>query len=164
MPKIINLIGQKFGRLKVINFYQTNKNGKRCWLCLCDCGQKRTIIGSNLLNGNTRSCGCFQIEKVTGKQNPLWKGDELGYDALHDWLHLHFGYPPICENCGKIGSRINGLWTIQWAKLKGKKYIRKRKYFWGLCVRCHHLYDYNESESGIGLGTINPSKLDFSVK
>ena len=29
------------------------------WECLCDCGKKIVVSGTNLRSGNTRSCGCL---------------------------------------------------------------------------------------------------------
>jgi len=58
-----NLVGQTFGRLKVI------KRGKHpsssiYWRCLCDpilggCGNFTTVRASHLRSGHTSSCGCF---------------------------------------------------------------------------------------------------------
>lgn len=56
------LEGQKFGKLTVLRRVgtQTQANGdkKSLWLCECECGTKVEVIGKNLLNGNTQSCGC----------------------------------------------------------------------------------------------------------
>lgn len=64
MKKIIDLTGQKFGRLHVVGIY-----GKRghawLWKCLCDCGNERVVLGASLKNGKTRSCGCLQKEITT---------------------------------------------------------------------------------------------------
>lgn len=27
------------------------------WLCRCECGKEKVVLGSNLLNGSTKSCG-----------------------------------------------------------------------------------------------------------
>ncbi len=64
MPKVIDLIGQKFGRLEVIQRVDNNKWGSSRWLCNCDCGQETITLGNGLLSGNTQSCGCFQKEKT----------------------------------------------------------------------------------------------------
>jgi len=63
----MDLIGQKFGRLKVLKRVENNKWGHICWLCQCDCSDKKKIIVSsnNLRRDHTKSCGCLQKEKVT---------------------------------------------------------------------------------------------------
>ena len=38
--------------------------------------------------------------KKTGDSNPKWKGDNVGYDALHDWVHRHKDFSGECEICG----------------------------------------------------------------
>lgn len=63
--KRIDISGQVFGRLRVIRYYGTNKNGKALWECLCDCGKTTICIGENLKNGVTRSCGCLRKEIET---------------------------------------------------------------------------------------------------
>lgn len=62
MRKLLDLIGKKFGRLVVIRQENSNQNKKSRWLCKCDCGKKTIIIGSNLKNGHTQSCGCLHIK------------------------------------------------------------------------------------------------------
>lgn len=62
MPKLIDLTGQKFGRLTVIEKVQ-NQNNKVCWKCICDCGQIVTRQGASLRSGRTLSCGCLKDEK-----------------------------------------------------------------------------------------------------
>lgn len=54
-----NLIGQKFGSLTVLE-RDNNFIGKSAkWICQCDCGKIKTAIGSHLINGHTKSCGCL---------------------------------------------------------------------------------------------------------
>ena len=62
MGKRIDLTGQTFGRLTVIEENGKNKNGSIKWRCKCECGNEVTVIGTNLRNGNTTSCGCLQKE------------------------------------------------------------------------------------------------------
>jgi hypothetical protein len=70
--KAKDLRGQVFGRLTVL--YRTKgRNGKGAyWKCLCECGNTKEIIGSNLIRGHTLSCGCYKKEKssndLTGKR------------------------------------------------------------------------------------------------
>jgi len=38
---------------------------------------------------------------VINEKNPNWKGDEAGYNALHDWVRRHKPKPELCEICKK---------------------------------------------------------------
>jgi hypothetical protein len=58
--KIIDLTGQRFGRLQVLSF-AGNINKGSLWLCKCDCGNKKIIRATNLKQG-TQSCGCLLLE------------------------------------------------------------------------------------------------------
>lgn len=71
MPVQLELLGERFGRLTVIEGPGFNNHGKTVWRCLCDCGNLTITVGSRLNNGATRSCGCLQREAVqkTGKKN-----------------------------------------------------------------------------------------------
>jgi len=60
---VLKLNGQKFGRLLVLSFAYMNRKHSY-WNCLCDCGKNAVVIGSNLKNGTTQSCGCLRIEKL----------------------------------------------------------------------------------------------------
>ena len=56
------LIGQRFGRLTVIERAENDKNGQARWKCHCDCGNDIVILGCSLLAGRTKSCGCLHRE------------------------------------------------------------------------------------------------------
>lgn len=67
-----------------------------------------------------------------------WKGDDVGYDGLHDWVEKHLGKPKKCEFCGTTESRI-----FQWSNKSGK-YKRELSDWQRLCVKCHVNYDYEQ--------------------
>ena len=61
MGNVKNETGNRYGRLTVIK--EADRSNKRArWLCQCDCGNKVVVIGKNLRNGNTKSCGCLNRE------------------------------------------------------------------------------------------------------
>lgn len=67
MTKRIDLIGQRFGRLTVVEEIQAPKKSYslRLFVCKCDCGAiTNPIDGRNLTRGHTTSCGCRQKERV----------------------------------------------------------------------------------------------------
>jgi hypothetical protein len=65
--EIIDLTGQRFGKLVAIKHVIRPKNVKAgtYWLCKCDCGNEKAINACHLRNGNTQSCGCLQKEMVS---------------------------------------------------------------------------------------------------
>ena len=58
MPNLIDLSGQRFGRLTVTE-RTVSKNGVAMWLCMCDCGNDVVASSINLRRGATKSCGCL---------------------------------------------------------------------------------------------------------
>lgn len=62
MSKVNDLTGKKFGRLTVIKRCGSNKNRRALWLCQCDCGNTKIILGNSLLSKSTLSCGCYNKE------------------------------------------------------------------------------------------------------
>lgn len=64
MSKIKDLTGKKFGRLTVLKHCGSNKYGRSLWLCQCECGNKKIILGNSLLSKLTISCGCYNTEII----------------------------------------------------------------------------------------------------
>lgn len=67
---IKNIIGEKFGKLTVIEYIGKNKNGYHCWKCQCECGNYTTALDKSLKNGHKKSCGCLKkkAKDLTGKK------------------------------------------------------------------------------------------------
>lgn len=69
MGKFVDLTGQKFGRLTVIeraeDYISPKGQHKIRWLCECSCDSHNRIIteAQNLQKGLTQSCGCLFKEK-----------------------------------------------------------------------------------------------------
>lgn len=61
----LDFIGKRFGRLLIVAFVGKTKNGHAQWLANCDCGKAVTVLGTNLVKGKTRACGCLHRELVT---------------------------------------------------------------------------------------------------
>lgn len=57
MSKLIDITGQRFGRLVAIE-----RIDKR-WKCICDCGNTTLSDSYQLRNGITVSCGCYHAEQ-----------------------------------------------------------------------------------------------------
>lgn len=58
--------GKRFGRLIAVSESDQRQGRKIKWLCRCDCGNECLVRRSDLVSGNTKSCGCLAGE-VRGK-------------------------------------------------------------------------------------------------
>jgi hypothetical protein len=65
--RVVDLTGQKFGRLTVISRASNSIDGKARWECSCECGNTSVALASNLKR-KTRSCGCLKgiIRRLNG--------------------------------------------------------------------------------------------------
>lgn len=64
MKQRLDLAGKRFGKILCIKDVGQSNNKNRIWLCKCDCGDEFTAIGSDIVNGHTKSCGCIQRQKI----------------------------------------------------------------------------------------------------
>jgi hypothetical protein len=59
--RLIDLTNRKFGRWTVIGRAET-RLGKVRWMCVCECGERRTVSATSLVQGTSKSCGCLKRE------------------------------------------------------------------------------------------------------
>lgn len=76
MSKRIDINDQRFGKLLVLSFNGVDKYKNAMWLCICDCGNKKSVRGSSLRNNVTKSCGCLMVEKAQERcgEKSYWYG------------------------------------------------------------------------------------------
>jgi len=95
--KKIDLTGKVFGRLTVISENPVrNSFGAVRWNCICECDKTTIVIGCQLVSGNTRSCGCLQIES-TKKRTRSGKQGVHGMSSTPEhqvWVNIR----QICYN------------------------------------------------------------------
>ena len=71
MPKFIDMTGQQFGRLTVIDQAPNILIGRTsavAWRCLCACGNEVVKSARDLSGGNTKSCGCWRRDFTRANQ------------------------------------------------------------------------------------------------
>ena len=64
MSNLIDMTGERFGRLTVMEFAFIDIYRHAHWLCKCDCGNEKIINGKALRCGDTKSCGCINLERI----------------------------------------------------------------------------------------------------
>ncbi|SRR6266704_1832896 len=96
---------------------------------------------------------------LRGIAHPKWKGDDVGYMALHTWMRSN--YPKIgrCERCGSKKKRT------YYASKSHARYTRDREDWLELCAKCHAKYD-EKSAKFIGriFSTETKAKMSTSAK
>ena len=118
-----NICNKKFYRSKAHIKNETPYCSRNCF--------SKSRIGQPVWNKGKR------YWQITGKVHHMWKGDSVGYDALHDWVRRNLGRPDTCEFCEKTG--LFGK-KIHLANKSGN-YKRDLNDWLRLCVKCHSLYD-----------------------
>jgi len=68
-----------------------------------------------------------------GENNSMWKGDHVGYAAIHCWVHRHKPKPSLCEKCGEAPA-------YDAANISGE-YKRDLTDWEWLCRKCHMISD-----------------------
>lgn len=127
MSNFVDLTGKKFGKLLVVKRGEDliKKSGKHeiRWLCQCDCGNPNLslVLGYNLKNGNTKSCGCLHLlngynqgkkqGKINGHLNKKYNQYDLtgeygiGYTLKNEKFYFDLeDYDKIKEYCWYIDS------------------------------------------------------------
>lgn len=123
MPNKRDITGQKFSRLKVIEDSGTRSTYQKIlWRCICDCGTERFVIGANLINGNTRSCGCLQKEEARDRLFKHGNSKTPDYEkslrlklynlTLEDLQNLYKTQNNKCAICGIDESELSKVFHI----------------------------------------------------
>lgn len=80
MAQFKDISGQRFGLLTVKKFVEMSRQGS-VWLCVCDCGNEVKIGIGAIQSGNTKSCGCLRLRRVTEALLKDLTGSQFG-----DWF------------------------------------------------------------------------------
>lgn len=75
-----------------------------------------------------------------GSEISTWKGDSVGYIAIHDWAHRHVGLKDKCEECGSTEK-------LEMSNRSGQ-YKRDTSDWWTLCKKCHTKFDSEFRRNG----------------
>ena len=106
-PNVVNMTGRTYGRLTVLERSDNDKRGNAMWLCKCECGNVKAILGGSLRQGSTRSCGCMLSELSKRRMTELltkhgFSGKKLYsvYRAMRERCEKQ-----TCKSYGNYGGR-----------------------------------------------------------
>lgn len=97
MGELVDLTGEKFGRLTVISLickHRENGAPATIWRCKCDCGNVVDVRAGNLRSGGSKSCGCLS--------------KELAAKTAKDLLGKKYGRLTVVARNGSKNKRV--LW------------------------------------------------------
>jgi hypothetical protein len=139
----LDLTGQQFGKLTVVERAGSNAGQSATWLCRCECGRETaTATTAALRNGNTTSCGkCIDYRT-------WWEADPT-YDSVHQRLRTWRGRASThsCVTCGKPadewayhhgsqGERVND---------QGIAFSADLNAYDPMCRSCHRQMDFDRT-------------------
>lgn len=76
--RLIDITGQRFAMLTVLEQSESSKAGHPKWLCRCDCGNTKIVHSYSLRKGKTRSCGCASARLVSEARQKDLVGNVYG--------------------------------------------------------------------------------------
>jgi len=119
-----------------MQYWLGKKRATKYWL-----GKKRPDMENNkFAKGNIPWCKGIPNKFVTNEKNTNWKGDYVGYEALHEWISRRLGRPNYCVLC-----RTTVAKRFEWANVS-RLYKRNVDDFIRLCKSCHQKVDKNKIE------------------
>src|SRR6266566_542701 len=121
---MLNLHGQRFGRLTVTAAHRPGWHGATQWFCRCDCGEWGWFRTMYLRNRDTRSCGCLKRELMAlHRQDPTTHGHaKVGHHTptYRTWNNMlqRCSNPtvPNYERYGRRGIVVCEAWTTSFEK------------------------------------------------
>ena len=105
----VNNIGQKFGRLTIVDILWDYDRSKA--VCKCDCGNDYIGVKSDIVTGHTKSCGCLWFESISAANTKDWTGyvSDYGVELLHqDHMNDNGQWLWKCS-CGICGNTFIAL-------------------------------------------------------
>lgn len=98
-------IGKKYGRFTVSRESARERPFpyRRCMLCVCECGKKKSIRLTALLQGSIKSCGCLFDETIEKRRTANGLGKTVEY---HAWQNMKLRcYSPKNSHFKNYGAR-----------------------------------------------------------
>lgn len=60
-----DITGNRYGRLVAVESTGLkNKSGQYIWKFICDCGNDHIVTGTSVIEGSSKSCGCYNLDLV----------------------------------------------------------------------------------------------------
>ena len=101
MTSLENIVGKKFGRWLCLHPTDKIPKQDRKFICVCECGTFKLVVGYSLTSGLSKSCGCLRREKSAfnkrthglckTKEHNSWRGMKSRCDNPKDTHYQFYG-------------------------------------------------------------------------
>ena len=122
--KHIDMTGQTYNSLRVIKLLGSKGDGvkkERIYLCKCVCGNFKEIIGKNLRNGRTKTCGCTRnLENHGLAKSPTY----FSWIAMRQ--RCNNPYATGYKNYGGRGIKVNPAWDKSFSSFLADMGVRPK--------------------------------------
>ena len=108
--KVVDIRGQRFGRLVVKSLWGFAPDNHALWHCRCDCGSYAVVAGYNLRRGHSRSCGCLHREVMAEN------GARAGAEIARQWSAYIPGTTPPQRFNVPAGSMMTPAQQRNWQR------------------------------------------------
>lgn len=95
------MIGEKFGKLLVIEREERKCKKNSYWICECECGRRKSVRRNHLLSGETKSCAEYPCQKryfthghagkVTSTEFRIWSTMKSRCTNTNDQAYESYG-------------------------------------------------------------------------
>lgn len=100
---LIDITDMRFNRLTAIKYLRYDNNNGSVWLFKCDCGKFIETHSSHVRRGATKSCGCYNRDRIRQKTA---KHNFGGTKIQTAWSHIKQRcYNPNCKSYADYGGR-----------------------------------------------------------
>lgn len=103
-----------------------------------EAGKRR--LGMKFSNEHKRNISLSKLGRHRQEQSSQWKGDRVGYRALHYWIEKELGKPFKCDECGTDQVPEGKKRWFDWANVSGV-YLRDINDWIRLCKPCHRIQE-----------------------
>lgn len=164
----IDRVGHRFGNLVVVSL--ASRRPTR-WLCQCDCGGQTVVVGSHLVAGNIKGCGCGRGWNKTnltnqrfgrlvalyadpdiraGQRLAWWCRCDCGETKLIDGNNLRRGLTKSCGCMRNHGLTHTGEYQ-SWSSMRGRCADRNNPDYGGKGIKvCERWNDFRTFYADMG--------------
>lgn len=136
--KIVDITGETFGALTVLEFVKTNDQRDSLWLCQCKCGKRVVRSKSSLRSESYSSCGCITMSNGVKKIENILLQNNITFVREQTFDSCRF---PDTNALARFDFYINNEFLLEFDG--AQHYGRSEKFFNYETIHEHDIFKNN---------------------